>query len=35
MTVIDDLRFSYGEEDFSLEIPELEVADGETALSGR
>ncbi len=30
MIVIRDLRFSYGEEDFSLEIPELEVADGET-----
>ena len=30
MIAIRDLRFSYGEEDFSLEIPELEVADGET-----
>ena len=30
MIVIDNLSFSYGEEDFSLEIPELVVADGET-----
>jgi len=30
MIEIGDLRFSYDEGDFSLEIPELKVADGET-----
>ncbi len=30
MIEIGDLRFSYDEGDFSLEIPQLEVADGET-----
>ncbi len=30
MIEIGDLRFSYDKEDFSLEIPQLKVADGET-----
>jgi len=30
MIEIGDLRFSYDEGDFSLEIPELKVAHGET-----
>lgn len=30
MIEVRDLRFSYGEGDFSLEVPDLDVADGET-----
>ena len=30
MIQIEDLRFSYGESDFSLQVPELAVANGET-----
>ena len=30
MIRIEDLRFSYGESDFSLQVPELAVASGET-----